>query len=680
MTSANQATEEVFELKENFAELLEESIGGDNFEGRVVKGTVLSVDGDAALIDVGMKSEGRVPLREFGAPGTDTGINVGDVVDVYIERYEDRDGMIRLSREKARREEAWAELEKSFKSTERVNGVIFGRVKGGFIVDLSGAVAFLPGSQVDIRPVRDITPLMGTPQPFQILKMDAQRNNIVVSRRAVLEETRSEARSELMANLSEGQVLDGVVKNITDYGAFIDLGGVDGLLHVTDIAWKRINHPSEALQIGETIKVQVIRFNADTQRISLGMKQLEADPWEGVDAKYPMEAKFTGRVTNITDYGAFVELEPGVEGLVHVSEMSWTKKNVHPGKIVSTSQEVEVMVLDTDAEKRRISLGLKQCFDNPWTAFVESFPVGAEVEGEVKNITEFGLFIGLDGDIDGMAHLSDLSWRKSGEEALTDYKKGEMVKAKVLDVDVEKERISLGIKQLAEDPVGGAMSEVKKGEVVTCTVSAIVDNGIEVRINESIPGFIRKSELSRERSEQRPDRFATGEKVDAKVTQLDKSGRRVTLSIKAREADEEKKAMAEYGSTDAGASLGDILGAAIAEKAAETEKQTAADAPAEEEKPAKKKTSKKAGVLAEANVTEEALVEEEKPAKKKTAKKTEVLAEANVTEDAPAEKENPAKKKVSKKTEVLTEANSVEDVEVAEETPAEDSTEEVKED
>jgi len=634
MTSADQAAEEAFELKENFAELLEESIGGDNFEGRVVKGTVLSVDGDVALIDVGMKSEGRVPLKEFGAPGTDTAIDVGDVVDVFIERYEDRDGMIRLSREKARREEAWAELEKSFKATERVNGVIFGRVKGGFIVDLSGAVAFLPGSQVDIRPVRDITPLMGTPQPFQILKMDAQRNNIVVSRRAVLEETRSEARSELMANLSEGQVLDGVVKNITDYGAFIDLGGVDGLLHVTDIAWKRINHPSESLQIGETIKIQVIRFNAETQRISLGMKQLEADPWEGVAAKYPVEAKFKGRVTNITDYGAFVELEPGVEGLVHVSEMSWTKKNVHPGKIVSTSQEVEVMVLDTDPEKRRISLGLKQCFDNPWTAFVDTFPVGAEVEGEVKNITEFGLFIGLDGDIDGMAHLSDLSWEKSGEEALTGYKKGDMVKAKVLDVDVEKERISLGIKQLAEDLVGGAMADVKKGVVVTCTVSAIVDNGIEVRVNDSIPGFIRKSELSRDRSEQRPDRFATGEKVDAKVTQVDKSGRRVTLSIKAREADEEKKAMAEYGSTDAGASLGDILGAAIAEKAAEAEKQTEVDAPTEEEKPVKKKAAKKAE---EAEAVEEAPAEEEKPAKKKATKKAEVLAEAEAAEEAPAE-------------------------------------------
>ncbi|MEK9753075.1 MAG: 30S ribosomal protein S1 [Rhodospirillaceae bacterium] len=588
MTPASDSAAAMATSKENFADLLNESLGEEGFEGKVLKGTVLAIDGDVATIDVGLKSEGRVPLKEFGAPGQDLSINIGDTVDVFVERYEDRDGLIRLSREKARREEAWADLEKSFKAGVRVNGVIFGRVKGGFIVDLSGAVAFLPGSQVDIRPVRDVSPLMGTPQPFQILKMDAQRNNIVVSRRAVLEETRTEARSELMSNLSEGQVLDGVVKNITDYGAFIDLGGVDGLLHVTDIAWKRINHPSEALQIGETVKVQVIRFNPDTQRISLGMKQLEADPWDGVASKYPVGAKFTGRVTNITDYGAFVELEPGVEGLVHVSEMSWTKKNVHPGKIVSTSQEVEVMVLDTDSEKRRISLGLKQCMDNPWESFVTKFPVDAVVEGEIKNITEFGLFIGLDGDIDGMAHLSDLSWEKSGEEALADFKKGDVVKAKVLDVDVEKERISLGIKQLEDDPVGGALDGLKKGAVVTCTVHEVMDNGIEVRIDDNVPGFIRKSELSRDRSEQRPDRFAKGEKVDAKITQLDKAGRRLTLSIKAREVEEEKEAMATYGSTDAGASLGDILGAAIAEKQAE---QDAEDTKA---KKTKKKTAKDA--------------------------------------------------------------------------------------
>jgi len=583
-------------IKENFAELLEASINRDGgFEGRVVKGTVLEVVHEEVLIDVGLKSEGRVPLKEFVTAGQEPQVKAGDTVDVFVERYEDREGIVRLSREKARREEAWSELEKAFNKGERVTGVIFGRVKGGFIVDLSGAVAFLPGSQVDIRPVRDIGPLMNAPQPFQILKMDPQRNNIVVSRRAVLEETRTEARSELISNLKEGQVLEGVVKNITDYGAFVDLGGVDGLLHVTDIAWRRVNHPSEALQIGQTLKVQVIRFNPETQRISLGMKQLEADPWEGVKAKYPKGTKFMGRVTNITDYGAFVELEPGVEGLVHVSEMSWTKKNIHPGKIVSTSQQVEVMVLDTDPEKRRISLGLKQCQANPWEAFQAKFPTGADVSGEVKNITEFGLFIGLEGDIDGMAHLSDLSWSKSGEEALAEYKKGQMVKARVLDVDTTKERISLGIKQLTDDPVGGAIGQLKKGATVTCTVTSVVDGGIEVKVRDVVPGFIRKSELSRDRSEQRPDRFAPGEKIDAKITQIDKSGRRLQLSIKVREVEEEKKAMATYGSSDAGASLGDILGAAIQEKRKKASEKTGAakGASAAEDKPAKKTAAKK---------------------------------------------------------------------------------------
>jgi len=589
-TALKAADDTDFVVTENFADLLEETLGENTFVGRVVTGTVIDVSGDAVMVDVGLKSEGRIPLKEFVTPGQDIDLKPGDSVDVYVERFEDRDGVVRLSREKARREEAWTELEKAFTKGERVNGVIFGRVKGGFIVDLSGAVAFLPGSQVDIRPVRDIGPLMGTPQPFLILKMDAQRNNIVVSRRSVLEESRSEERTKLISQLSEGQILDGVVKNITDYGAFVDLGGVDGLLHVTDIAWRRINHPSEAVQIGETIKVQVIRFNAETQRISLGMKQLEADPWEQISVKYPVGAKFTGRITNITDYGAFVELEPGVEGLVHVSEMSWTKKNAHPGKIVSTSQEVEVMVLDTDSEKRRISLGLKQCMGNPWEAFVENHPVGSEVEGEVKNITEFGLFIGLEGDIDGMAHLSDLSWTADGEEALSDYSKGDRVRAKVLDVDVEKERVSLGVKQLTEDQVANTMTGLKKGDVVTCTVSAVVSGGIEVTVEDgSIPGFIRKSDLSRDRSEQRPDRFAAGEKVDARITQIDKNGRRLTLSIKAREVEEEKEALANYGSSDSGASLGDILGAAFEQKRASSDTPEAPEAAEEAEKPAAKK-------------------------------------------------------------------------------------------
>ncbi|HUI16545.1 MAG TPA: 30S ribosomal protein S1 [Alphaproteobacteria bacterium] len=560
---------------ENFASLLEESLKSTlTFEHTVVKGRVVGIEGDYALVDVGLKAEGRVALKEFGGHGGDGQVAIGDAIDVYVERIEDKNGEAVLSREKARREEAWTQLEKAFKENQRVNGIIFGRVKGGFTVDLHGAVAFLPGSQVDIRPVRDVGPLMGQPQPFQILKMDRQRGNIVVSRRAVLEETRAEARSELVANLKEGQVLKGVVKNITDYGAFVDLGGVDGLLHVTDIAWRRINHPSEALHIGQTVDVQVIRFNPETQRISLGMKQLEADPWEGVAAKYPVGTKFKGRVTNITDYGAFVELEPGIEGLVHVSEMSWTKKNVHPGKIISTSQEVEVMVLDVDPQKRRISLGLKQCLENPWEAFLEKYPQGTELEGEIKNITEFGLFVGLPNDIDGMVHLSDLDWSRPGEEAIKERKKGDHVKVKVLDVDVEKERISLGIKQLTDDPFERATTAIKKGEVVTCTVTKVLDSGIEVGVADGATGFIRKAELSRDRVDQRPDRFAVGEKVDAKVISIDRATRRYSLSIKAREIEEDKQAMAQYGSSDSGASLGDILGAALTratkERAAKT--------------------------------------------------------------------------------------------------------------
>src|ERR1700733_720891 len=549
---------------DDFAALLDSSLGANaGFEGSVVSGKVLRIDDDFVIVDVGLKSEGRVPLREFAPVGMKPEITIGDLYDLYIERYEDKEGSMVLSREKARREESWTQLEKAFEAQTRVNGVIHGRVKGGFTVDLGGATAFLPGSQVDIRPVRDVGPLMGVSQPFQILKMDRARGNIVVSRRAVLEETRAEQRSELILGLKEGQILDGVVKNITDYGAFVDLGGVDGLLHVTDIAWKRINHPAEALQIGQQVKVQVIRFNPETQRISLGMKQLEADPWDGVAVKYPVGAKYTGRVTNITDYGAFVELEPGVEGLVHVSEMSWTKKNVHPGKIVSTSQEVDVMVLDVDSGKRRISLGLKQVQRNPWEQFVDEHPIGSEVEGEIRNITEFGLFIGLSADIDGMIHMSGLSWGEPGRLGLAKYEKGQIVKAKVLDVDVEKERISLGIKQLRDDPAATILGSVHKGDVVTCVVSAVQANGIEVRVNDVLTGFIRRAELARDKGDQRPDRFAVGEKVDAKITAVDRTSRKLTLTIKGKEVEEEKQAMAEFGSSDSGASLGDILGAAI---------------------------------------------------------------------------------------------------------------------
>ncbi|AHJ63911.1 SSU ribosomal protein S1P [Granulibacter bethesdensis] len=557
---------------EDFAALLDETLGRDSgFDGSVVSGRVLRIDPEFVIVDVGLKSEGRVALKEFGPPGQKPDVKPGDVVELYVERYEDRDGSIVLSREKARREEAWTTLEKAFESAQRVQGTIYGRVKGGFTVDLGGAVAFLPGSQVDIRPVRDVGPLMGTPQPFQILKMDRARGNIVVSRRAVLEETRAEQRSELIQGLKEGMILDGVVKNITDYGAFVDLGGVDGLLHVTDIAWKRINHPSEALQIGQTVKVQVIRFNSDTQRISLGMKQLEADPWEGVAAKYPPGAKYSGRVTNITDYGAFVELEPGVEGLVHVSEMSWTKKNVHPGKIVATSQEVDVVVLDVDSSKRRISLGLKQVQGNPWEQFLEEHPVGSELEGEIRNITEFGLFIGITADIDGMVHMSDISWDDQSETAMAAYEKGQVVRARVLDVDVEKERISLGIKQMHEDPAAGQLDAVHRGDVVTCVVTAVQANGIEVKVGDVLSGFIRRAELSRDKADQRPDRFAVGEKVDAKVTAVDRAARKLQLTIKGKEVEEDKAAIAEFGSSDSGASLGDILGAAIRRRNLQTD-------------------------------------------------------------------------------------------------------------
>jgi len=554
---------------EEFEALLNESLEHDTpKEGTVVKGKVIAVENGQAIIDVGFKVEGRVDLKEFAAPGKPSEIVVGDEVEVFLDRVENARGEAAISREKARREEAWDLLEKANENEERVEGAIFGRVKGGFTVDLGGAVAFLPGSQIDVRPVRDVGPLMGVLQPFQILKMDRRRGNIVVSRRAVLEESRAEQRAEIVAKLNEGDLIDGVVKNVTDYGAFVDLGGVDGLLHVTDMAWRRVNHPSEIVSIGETIKVQVIRVNKETQRISLGMKQLMPDPWESVEEKYPIGTKFTGRVTNITDYGAFVELEPGVEGLVHISEMSWTKKNAHPGKIVSTSQQVEIMVLDVDPQKRRVSLGLKQCMANPWDSFAENFPAGTEIEGEVKNITEFGLFVGLEGGIDGMVHLSDLAWERSGEEAMQAFNKGDLVKAVVLDVDTGKERISLGIKQLEGDPFAAATEGVKRGQVVTVTVTSIEGGGIEVEY-DGMKSFIRRSDLSRDRAEQRPERFSVGDRVDARITNIDKQSRKVGFSIKAREIADEKEAVQQYGSSDSGASLGDILGAALKQQKGE---------------------------------------------------------------------------------------------------------------
>ena len=547
---------------EEFEALLNESFEIDTpDEGSVVKGRILAIEAGQAIIDVGYKMEGRVDLKEFANPGEAPEVAVGDEVEVFLDRVENARGEAVISRDKARREAAWDKLEKAYADENRVEGAIFGRVKGGFTVDLGGAVAFLPGSQVDVRPVRDAGPLMGLKQPFQILKMDRRRGNIVVSRRAILEESRAEQRAEVIAKIQEGDAVDGVVKNITEYGAFVDLGGVDGLLHVTDMAWRRVNHPSEIVSIGETVKVQIIKINKDTHRISLGMKQLQDDPWDAVEAKFSLGTVHQGRVTNITDYGAFVELEPGVEGLVHVSEMSWTKKNVHPGKIVSTSQEVDVMVLEIDSTKRRVSLGLKQTQRNPWEVFAESHPVGTEVEGEVKNITEFGLFIGLENDIDGMVHLSDLSWDQRGEDAIQDFRKGDVVKAVVTEVDTDKERISLSVKAL-DDSFSGVVEGVKRGSIITVVVTAIEDGGVEVEY-EGAKSFIRRSDLSRDRAEQRPDRFSVGDKVDVRVTNVDQKTRRLGLSIKAREIAEEKEAVEQYGSSDSGASLGDILGAAL---------------------------------------------------------------------------------------------------------------------
>lgn len=584
---------------ERFADLLDHAMSTEkNLDGKVAKGIIIAIKKDVAIIDVGLKSEGRIPLKELANRLTQEEARVGDVVDVFVERLEDRHGEVVLSAEKARREAAWTDLEKACEDGTLVNGVMFGKVKGGFAVDLNGAIAFLPGSQVDVRPIRDVNPLMNIVQPFKILKMDKSRSNIVVSRRAVLEDSRAEARTELVAQMNEGQELTGIVKNITDYGAFIDLGGVDGLLHVTDISWKRINHPGDVLKVGDSIKVVVIRFNKDTQRISLGMKQLDEDPWKGIEERFVVGQRYSGKVSNIVDYGAFVDLDGTVEGLIYVTELSWTKKNIHPSKVLELGQDVEVVVLEVDAAKRRISLGLKQGTNNPWKTFQDKFPIGSEVEGTIKNVTEFGIFVGLTDDLDGMVHLNDISWDKPGEEIVSQYAKGQTVKVKVLDIDSEKERISLGVKQLSSDPFKEAASSTNKGDVVTGTVIKVTDKGIEVAIGEGGVGFIKKADLSRERSLQRTDRFAIGEKVDAKVLGIDSIARHVNLSIKAREIDEEKKALSEYGSSDSGASLGDILGAAMTKA---SEKKSKADDESDAKKPAAKKSKK-----AEAEESEEA--------------------------------------------------------------------------
>ena len=518
-------------------------------------------------IDVGLKSEGRIATTEFNLNGS-VELKPGDEVDVFIDRYEDKSGNIVLSREKALREAAWDDLEKSFKEGVAVTGTMFNRVKGGFMVNLGGVTAFLPGSQVDVRPVKDITPLMGVEQPFLILKMDKVRENIVVSRKGVLEGANAEERAKIIEQLEEGQILDGVVKNITSYGAFVDIGGVDGLLHNTDISWKRINHPSEALVPGQEVKVKVIKFNKETKRISLGMKQLVPDPWEGVDVEFAVGSKVKGKVTNVTDYGIFVEVKEGVEGLVYVSEISW-KKNTAPSKVTTAGEEIDVVVLDVDVAKRRMGLGIKQLQDNPWTKLTEEFPVGKVFDSVISNIAEFGLFVKVADDIDGMVHINDISWERVKDEDFAKFKKGDSVKVKVLEVDAEKERISLGMKQLTENPYGDADIDIKKGVVVTCVVTEIKEEGLDVTLPNGVHGFIKKVDLAKDRQDRKTDRFAVGEKVDAKITSVDRTGRKVGLSIRALEIEEEKQVMAEFGSSDSGASLGDILGLAINKKSEE---------------------------------------------------------------------------------------------------------------
>ena len=602
--------------EESFADLFAKHVESeDKLEGKVIKGKIISIENDMVIIDVGYKAEGRIHVREFLNKDNDTAPNVGDEIDVYLEKVENKNGEAVLSREKARREESWELLEKATEDKVKVSGTIFGRVKGGFSVDLDGAIAFLPGSQVDVRPTRDSQHLVGTTQLFHILKMDKRRGNIVVSRRSVLEENRNEAKAELVSTMEEGQILEGIIKNVTDYGAFVDLGEVDGLLHVTDISWKRINHPSEALTIGQKVKVQIIKFNNDTQRISLGMKQLEDDPWEMAKEKFKVKDKFVGRVTNITDYGAFVELESGIEGLVHVSEMSWTKKNMQPGKIVSTSEEVEVMILEMDSEKRRISLGMKQCKPNPWLNLKKNYKIGDIVEGEVKSITEFGLFIGLPGDMDGLIHLSDLDWNSNGEDIISSFKKGSTIKAKLLEIDIEKERVSLGIKQLTEDPMS-SNKDIVKGKIVTSVIKVINDSGLEVETSENLKGFIKKSELAKERGDQRTDRFAVDEKVDAKILSVDNKNRIINLSIKSIQVEEEKQALKDYGSIDSGASLGDILGAALEEKAEKNEKGAT-----ESNKKSKKEDKSKKEVKAKSTIKKAVKIKKEDSKTKKKGKK-----------------------------------------------------------
>jgi len=555
-----------FATGENFAELFEGFTKvREIMEGSVVTGSITGISNDAITVDIGIKDEGRIPLKEFVQNGRIPELKLGDNIDVYVQSYENRYGKVVLSREKAVRESSWNKLEIAMKKGEQVEGVVFGRIKGGLTVDLNGVIAFLPGSQVDVKPVKDISVLIGVVQPFIVLKMDRDQGNVVVSRRAIIEESRAEAKGEMLSKIKVGQVLEGVVKNITDYGAFLDLGSIDGLLHVTDISWNRINHPSEVLSIGQNVKVQVIKYDAEAGRVSLGMKQLEQNPWEGLDKKYPVGTRMKGKVTNIADYGVFVQLEPGIEGLVHVSELSWTRQNVSPRKFIEIDQEVEFMILDIDVNKHRISLGIKQCTDNIWQSLSEKYAIGTIIEGVVENVVDFGVFINFGECVSALVHANDISWDKKPEELLKSYKKGDKIRAIVLSVDPEKERINVGIKQLDKDPFEEAFEETKKGDVITCTVKAIETDGILVEIAPNVTSFIKRADLSNDKVEQRPERFAIDDLVDAKVVKLDKVNRSVALSIKTLEAEEQKQKIAEYGSASSGASLGDILGKAMHE-------------------------------------------------------------------------------------------------------------------
>ena len=550
-------------MVENFSELLEQSLSEFKYkEGEIIKGTVLSIVNDTVVVDVGLKAEGRIPIKEFHSPGEEHSVKVGDKYDVYLEKLENKEGEALLSRERARKEESWSNLEKQQNQKEQITGVITGRVKGGFAVDINGAVAFLPGSQVDLKPIKDISPLLNKPQPMIILKMDKLRGNIVVSRRVLLEESRKADRSKLLSDINEGDKLKGTVKNITDYGVFVDLGGMDGLIHVTDISWERVNHPSEMFKIGEEIKVIVIKYDKENNRISLGLKQLTEDPWKNVENIYKVGAKIKSKISSIADYGAFIELEKGVEGLIHTSEMSWVNKNINPNSILKIGEEVEVIILEIDNAKRRISLGLKQCTENPWKIFASTKKVGDSAEGDIKNITDFGIFVGLTKELDGLIHASDISWEDSSQKVIEKYKIGQKVKFKILDIDVEKERVSLGIKQLTKSSV---KEDKFINKTMTCVVEKIDEDKVIVGFEKNHKGFVKKSNLAKVKTEQNTSRFAVGEKIDAKVLKKIVKDGTYELSIKDLEIQEEKEALKEYGSSSSGASIGDIIGAALEE-------------------------------------------------------------------------------------------------------------------